>query len=161
MTAHVQAQRSQDGGGGDREGLIAVPPVLDQALNAVDDATMSADPSLGSWLTMARTATELRDFAGQIGSVFTPALVTKRRMTDEEIGQYNRLSGYVDAQMRQILLARGKIGDDAGVDELIRTMRAQYIEGGQKLAADLVAQSLSGQAATLTVQDLPPVMSRP
>ncbi|SFU68378.1 methyl-accepting chemotaxis protein [Methylobacterium sp. UNCCL125] len=153
VTAHVQAQRSQDAVAGIVKALIAVPPVLDQALNAVDDATMSADPSLGSWLTMARTATELRDFAGQIGSVFTPALVTKRRMTDEEIGQYNRLSGYVDAQMRQILLARGKIGDDAGVDELIRTMRAQYIEGGQKLAADLVAQSLSGQAATLTVHD--------
>ncbi|XYD12086.1 hypothetical protein R1A27_33660 (plasmid) [Methylobacterium sp. NMS12] len=94
---------------------VAVPPTLDEALNAVDDATMAADRNLGSWLTMARTATELRDFAGQIGSVFIPALVTRRRMTEDEIGQYNRLSGYVDAQMRQILLARGKIGDDTRV----------------------------------------------
>ncbi|WCS28643.1 methyl-accepting chemotaxis protein (plasmid) [Methylobacterium sp. NMS14P] len=135
------------------QALVAVPPTLDEALNAVDDATTAADRNLGSWLTMARTATALRDFAGQIGSVFTPALVIRRRMTEDEIGQYNRLSGYVDAQMRQILLARGEIGDDTRVDELMRTMRSHYVEGGQKLAADVVAQNSAGRTAALTVQD--------
>ncbi|MCZ2982531.1 hypothetical protein NYY70_20355, partial [Acinetobacter baumannii] len=94
-----------------------------------------ADSRLGSWLTLTRTATELRDFAGQIGSVFTAALVGKRPMTASEIGQYNRLSGQVDAQIRQMLLARGKIGDDAHVDALIRTLQDKYVEGGQRLAA--------------------------
>ncbi|WP_457108644.1 methyl-accepting chemotaxis protein [Methylobacterium sp. P5_C11] len=153
LTAQAKAHRSQDAVAGIVKAMIAVPPTLDEALNAVDDATLSADPSLGSWLTLARTATELRDFAGQIGSVFTPALVTKRLMTDEEVGHYNRLTGYVDAQMRQILLARGKIGDDPRVDELVKNMWTQYVEVGEKLAADIVGQSLDGRATTMTVQD--------
>ncbi|KIU27127.1 hypothetical protein SR39_30810 [Methylobacterium radiotolerans] len=67
---------------------------------------------------MVRTATELRDCAGQIGSVFTAAVATKRRMTEDEIRQHRRSSGYIGAQTRQILPSRGKIGDDTRADAL-------------------------------------------
>jgi methyl-accepting chemotaxis protein len=153
LMAQPLAQRAQDEVAAIVRAMIAVPPALDPALNATDDLTVLADSRLGSWLTIARTATELRDFAGQIGSVFTPALVVRRPMTDEEIGQHNRLSGYVDAQRRQILLAHGKIGDDPRVDQLIKTMQTSFTAGGQRLAADLVAQSLAGRAPGLTAQE--------
>ena len=84
---------------------------------------------------MVWTATELRDGAGQIGSVFTAAVATKRRMTEDEIRQHRRSSGYIGAQTRQILPSRGKIGDDTRADALRRIMPSHYIEGGLKPAA--------------------------
>ncbi|MCJ2091256.1 methyl-accepting chemotaxis protein [Methylobacterium sp. J-072] len=153
LTGQPLAQRRPDEVAGVVDALIAVPPTLDSALNAVDEMAVTADSRLGSWLTMTRTATELRDVAGQIGSVFTPALVGKRAMTIGEIGQYNRLSGQVDAQIRQMLLARGKIGEDARVDEFLRTLQAKYVEGGRRLAAGIVEQSLAGRPSDLSVQD--------
>ncbi|MER2194621.1 methyl-accepting chemotaxis protein [Methylobacterium brachiatum] len=152
LTALPLAQRRPDEVTGVVNALIAVPPRLDAALNAADEMAVTADSRLGSWLTLTRTATELRDFAGQIGSVFTAALVGKRPMTASEIGQYNRLSGQVDAQIRQMLLARGKIGDDAHVDALIRTLQDKYVEGGQRLAAGIVDQSVAGHPSDLTVK---------
>ncbi len=153
LTAQPLAERRQDEMIGVVTDLIAIPPALDAALNATDDMAVTADSRLGSWLTMTRTATELRDFAGQIGSVFASALVGKRPMTAVEIGQYNRLSGQVDAQIRQVLLARSKIGDDAHVDERIRILQDKYVQGGRRLAAEIVEQSLAGRPSDLTGRD--------
>jgi methyl-accepting chemotaxis protein len=152
LTLQPLAQRSQAEVAGVVGALVAIPPVLDGAVNASDALTASDASQLGSWLTMARTITELRDFAGQIGSVFTPALVAGRRMTDAEIGRYNRLSGYVDAQIRQISLARGRIGADSGVDALMAALQTEYVESGRRLADDLAARSLAGWEPGLTTQ---------
>jgi methyl-accepting chemotaxis protein len=153
MTALPLAQRRQDEVTGLVNALIAVPPALDAALNAADEIAITADSRLGSWFTLTRTATELRDVAGQIGSLFTSPLIGKRPMTAIEIGQYNRLSGLVDAQIRQMVLARGRIGDDAHVEALIRTLQDKYVQGGRQVAAGIVEQSVAGRPSNLTVQD--------
>jgi methyl-accepting chemotaxis protein len=51
-----------------------------------------------------------------------------------------------------MLLARGKIGDDAHVDALIRTLQDKYVEGGQRLAAGIVDQTVAGHPSDLTVK---------
>ncbi|GAN48202.1 hypothetical protein JRF84_07350 [Methylobacterium organophilum] len=100
---------------------------------------------------MVWTATELRDGAGQIGSVFTAAVATKRRMTEDEIRQHRRSSGYIGAQTRQILPSRGKIGDDTRADALRRIMPSHYIEGGLKPAAAGVT-ALAAQTTRATAE---------
>ncbi|MCJ2052362.1 HAMP domain-containing protein, partial [Methylobacterium sp. J-070] len=153
LTAQPLAQRATEQVSAAVRAMIAVAPALDRALDAADDVAIRGESRLASWLTIARTVTELRDFAGQIGSVFAPALVAKRRMTDAEVAEYHRLSGRVDAQLRQILLARAKIGDDARADDLIKALQAGYFTEGRRLPAAIVARNREGQVPDLTAQE--------
>ncbi len=55
-------------------GMIGAIPELDTALNKEEETVIAAVPELVPWVTIVRSSTELRDYAGQVGSVFTAAL---------------------------------------------------------------------------------------
>ncbi|MGY2052042.1 methyl-accepting chemotaxis protein [Methylobacterium sp. JK268] len=135
------------------DAMIRAIPALDGALDATDDMATSAVSGLGAWLTIVRTATELRDYAGRVGSVLTPALVAGRPMTLAEIRRYERLSGEVEAQLRELMLARGKLGGDPRIDSLIGEVSDRYFDQGRNLLARIVQDSTDGRAPGLTVQD--------
>lgn len=75
------------------DGMIEVVPAFDPALNTIDVVVARSAADLIPWLTIVRATTELRDQAGQVGSVFTPALAGRQPLTTAEIRRFENLSG--------------------------------------------------------------------
>jgi hypothetical protein len=86
-------------------GLVAIIPELSPSLNLMEDKLAQADPGLISLITAARVATEMRDFAGQLGSALTSAVAGRRPMTTQENARLDRASGHLDALNDQFRLA--------------------------------------------------------
>ncbi|RXZ32795.1 GGDEF domain-containing protein [Oxalobacteraceae bacterium CAVE-383] len=63
---------------------------------------ISADPVLRDGIASARLAASLREYAGQIGSVFTAAIATRRPLRSSEVIAIAKLTGRAE-QMRLIL----------------------------------------------------------
>lgn len=79
--------------------LIARPLVATTDLAAVAN---TADPALRDGVASARLAASLREYAGQIGSQYTAAVVTSRPLRSDEVIAIAKLSGRAE-QMRFIL----------------------------------------------------------
>ncbi len=95
------------------EAMIGTIPSLDPAFRAVEGLVASGSPDSVPLLAAIRSATELRDIVGQVGSVFTAPLATGRRLSVSELAHYHRLNGHIDAlvqsiQRSQLVLAADK-----------------------------------------------------
>jgi methyl-accepting chemotaxis protein len=126
--------------------MIMVLPHLDAGLNSLESAVSKADPRLIPWLTIARSATQLRDYAGQLGSVFTAALASKRPLAATELALYERLNGHIDAFHEQIDLARAKLDNDADLERAWARTSSSYFGPGRELAQEIVRQSAANEA---------------
>ncbi len=113
--------------------LIAVVPKLAPALNATEAAMARADPAITNLVTIARLSTEMRDYAGQLGSVFTAALIGKRPLTGDETALLEHINGYVAALNSQIRLSSNMLPHDEAMDRSLDEIDAHFFGAGKAL----------------------------
>ncbi|EME67859.1 sensor protein barA [Paramagnetospirillum caucaseum] len=113
--------------------MIDVLPLLAPGLNVIEGNLAQADPSLTNFVTIARLATEMRDYAGQLGSVFTAPFVVRRLMTADELARVERLLGTIQALDYQSRLAFDKTGSPEDLKAALAAIDADFIGGGLPL----------------------------
>jgi signal transduction histidine kinase/DNA-binding response OmpR family regulator len=118
-------------------GLIAVIPELSPGLNVMEVKLAQADPRLISLVTAARVATEMRDYAGQLGSVLTSAVAGRRPMTLGETTRLARTGGHLDALNDQFRLAYAKLGRNPEIDRALAEIDTHFFGFGLDLVRRL------------------------
>lgn len=84
------------------QAMIDLMPRLAPAITAFAEEAQRADAQLGPAVWSARLAAELREYAGQLGSLFTPALSRQQPFTDSERLAIERVKGRID-QLHHLL----------------------------------------------------------
>ncbi|MBB5392803.1 MULTISPECIES: diguanylate cyclase [unclassified Herbaspirillum] len=87
------------------KGMVDVIPMLVRITGELVDTVDLADPDLRDGLSGVRAAASLREYAGQVGSCFTAALITHRRLNPDEVIEIGRLYGRIEL-LRSLLGAR-------------------------------------------------------
>jgi methyl-accepting chemotaxis protein len=133
IVARPIAERSQISIEAAVAGMVALIPEVGPVLNLVEREAAAADPELVPIMSVARLAGDLRDYAGQIGSVFTVALATGRPVNESELIRIARLRGRVEVLRDQIMLSADKLGADPDFAARLAGMEAGYFGKGLDL----------------------------
>lgn len=153
LVARPRSERGAAEVGAVVDAMIAVIPELIPALNRIEAVLVAADPALSDFVTVARLATDLRDYAGQLGSVFTPVLVTGRTLSPKEIAKLERVSGNIEALDRYTRLAYTKTGGDPAIQEAIDVIQKRFMGDGRALVAQLVAAGMTDGSYGMTAAE--------
>jgi two-component system sensor histidine kinase/response regulator len=113
--------------------MIEVVPQLAPGLNVVENILAQSDPILINYVGIARLTTEMRDVAGQLGSVFTAPFVARRPLTAEEIARIERLIGVIQTLDHQLRLSFDKTGSVKELKDALAVIDAEFIRGGLPL----------------------------
>ncbi|BAE51734.1 hybrid sensor histidine kinase/response regulator [Paramagnetospirillum magneticum] len=114
--------------------MVEVLPLLAPGLNVIENNLAQADPALINFVTIARLATEMRDQAGQLGSVFTAPFVARRPMSVDELARIERSLGIIQALDYQLRLALDKTGSPPELKAALAVIDAEFFGGGLPLA---------------------------
>lgn len=113
--------------------LIDAIPLFVPGLNAMEFSLARTDPALINFMSIARLTTDMRDYAGQLGSVFTAPFVARRPMTDEETERVAYLQGIVHSLHTQLRQAHGKTVASPSLGAALETIDAHYFAVGLPL----------------------------
>ncbi len=119
-------------------GLAGVIPIL---FPLVEDATadvVADEPTVGALLGAARTAADLREFAGLVGSQFTAPLTFKRRFTTQQVDTIRMLQGRVIELHRQLEAGARIAGTSDKVATAMKGMNLDYFGDMQALLNNVV-----------------------
>ncbi len=133
LTSRPLAERSQISIEAAVAGMIALIPELGPVMNVVEREASAADPQLVPIISVARLAGDLRDYAGQIGSVFTVALAAVRPLNEAELIRIAKLRGRVEGLRDQVLLSADKLGADPDFAQALATMDTVYFGAGMNI----------------------------
>lgn len=86
-------------------GMLNLIPLLTPASSLLAEEALQAAPELASLVSGARLAADLREYAGQLGSLFTPALSRQQPLTQQELAAIERVRGRID-ELRGLLEMR-------------------------------------------------------
>ena len=114
-------------------GMIALIPEVGPVLNVVEREAATTDPELVPIISVARLAADLRDYAGQIGSVFTVALATGRPLNESELIRIAKLRGRVEVLRDQIRLSADRFAADQAFATRLLDMDVHYFGKGLEL----------------------------
>jgi diguanylate cyclase (GGDEF)-like protein len=96
-------------------------------------------PLLADSLSGARLASELREYAGQLGSLFIPALARQQPFTSSERDAIQRVSGRIEVLRDQIELRVAVPGQAPAVRAAHETMKDAYFLAGRQLLDRTIA----------------------
>jgi len=113
--------------------MIGVIPRLAPGLNVLENTLAQSDPALINFVMIARLTTELRDYAGQLGSVFTAPFVARRPLTVEEHAHIERLTGVIQTLDYQLRLVFDKTGSPPELKNALAVIDDQFTAGGLPL----------------------------
>lgn len=99
------AQRSGDRIREAVQAMVALVPRLSPAITLFANEAQQADPALAPAVWGARMAAELRENAGLLGSLFTPALTRQLPFTVLEQERVDQATGRID-QLRHLMVLR-------------------------------------------------------
>ena len=99
------SQRSTDSIRQAVRGMVDLVPLLAPAITQFADDAQLADPSLGSSVWGARMTAELREYAGLLGSLFTPALTRQQPFSREEFAAIAQVNGRIE-ELRHLVGVR-------------------------------------------------------
>lgn len=133
--------------------MIETLPLLEPGLNAIETTLVRADPAMTNYVAIARLATDMRDIAGQLGSVFTPAFVLKRPLSAGEIGHAERLLGVVQAIDHQLRLAHQRTGSSEELASALAVLDRDFTNGGLPLVRHLLETSRAGNVERMTAAE--------
>jgi PAS domain S-box-containing protein len=114
-------------------GMIDVIPLFAPGLNVVENILAQSDPVLINFVMVARLTTEMRDVAGQLGSVFTAAFVAGRPLAVDEHARIERLIGVIQTLDHQLRLAFDKTGAPADLQGALAVIDEKFTKGGLPL----------------------------
>ncbi|KUM02360.1 diguanylate cyclase [Chromobacterium subtsugae] len=122
----------------------AIPPVL-QAVTALSFRAESIYPQLANPLAGARQATELREYAGRLGSQLTAALTENRPLTEEEIQAVDILRGRIE-QLHSTLRLRINVPEaSAATLQAAQAMEDHYFRAGLPMVEAILLASRQGR----------------
>lgn len=121
------------------QGMVDLVPMLASGITMLADEAQQADPSVDASVWGARLSAELREYAGQLGSLFTPALTRQQRFTAEELADIARVQGRIDVLRHLLNLRMGLLTDGDGLVNVHGRMEQDYFVQ----AADLLAQVMA------------------
>ncbi len=140
--------------------LIAVIPQLSSSLNVMEAQLAQASPDLTDLITAARAATEMRDFAGQLGSALTSAVAGRRPMTGAETALADRITGHFDALNEEFRLAYAKLGSNAEIDHALGEIEEHFFGIGVPLAHRLAESGRMNGAYSMSTTEFRRVRAR-
>ncbi len=133
------AQRQPDALRQSVRGMVELVPLLAPAITVLTDDAQLADPTLGSSVWAARLSAELREYAGQLGSLFTPALTRQQRFTPEELAAIERVKGRIE-QLRHLLDLRvGQFNEGDAIQAAHVLMERDYFDKAARLIDRVLA----------------------
>ncbi len=118
---------------------LDLAPIVDEAEAAVG----RADPALLKIATVARLAAEAREFAGQLGSVFSAPLARRAPLVETESFAIERLRGRIAALAQQLARA-SDVAETPDVEAPLAKMRADYLDGAIAMVETLAASGRAG-----------------
>ena len=115
------AERSPQGIRDSVRGMVALVPRLAPAITLFADDAQQSDPRLAASVWGARMAAELREYAGQLGSLFTPALTRQQPFSTQERDAIEQVKGRIDELHHLIGL---QVGQDNPSDAILASHAA-------------------------------------
>ena len=119
--------------------MIAVIPEFAPGVNAMEATLARSNPMLINFVVVARLATEMRDYAGQLGSVFAAPLSRGRPLTTEERARIERLSGMIEGLNLQIRQTQSKTNGDRVLQNSLAAIDRHFFGAGRALVARTAA----------------------
>ncbi|MGC0154927.1 diguanylate cyclase [Chromobacterium vaccinii] len=122
-----------------------IPPLL-EAVAALSSHASAVHPQLANPLSGARLATELREYAGRLGSQLTAALALGRPLTADEKQEVDVLRGRIE-QLRSTIKLRLSVPATPPATRLAaRQMEQRYFGAGMALVNAVVQAGEQGRA---------------
>ena len=125
--------------------MFDVVPAVLEAVNALSFQASSVYPQLSNPLSGARLATELREYAGRLGSTLTPSLAERRPLTESEAKEVFILRGRIE-QLRGTIRLRLNVPTTRPVQlQALSRMENQYFHDGLAQVDDILRSSRRSQ----------------
>jgi signal transduction histidine kinase len=121
--------------------------------NVLEGAVARSDPTVGQFASVARVASDLRDFAGRAGNIHIDLIATGGPISNSAAEQLAEMRGRVDQSWSRIRALIEQAGADTELETEIHTVEFEYFGGSRKLYG-LVVDATNGLNTTLTVDDL-------
>jgi len=135
------------------EGMIAVIPDFAPGLNVLEATLARSDPALANYVVIARLATEMRDDAGRLGSVFAAPLSLGRPLTVEESSHIEHLAGMIDGLDLQIKLTQLKAKEDSSLRDSLLAIEQGYFGDGNTLIGRVLRAGRAGESYGMTMAE--------
>ena len=132
------------------QAMVDLVPRLAPAMAMFADDAHQADPALAASVWGARMAANLREYAGLLGSLFTPALTRGQPFTEAERAHINQVKGRIE-QLRHMLALR--VESSQASPEIVAAHEAvqrRYFGRGAQLSAEVERVGLQGGRFQLT-----------
>lgn len=131
-----QSQRSTDSIRQAVRGMVDLVPLLAPAITQFADDAQLADPSLGSSVWGARMTAELREYAGLLGSLFTPALTRQQPFSRDEFAAIAQVNGRIEELRHLVGVRVGQSQPSAAIVQAHAQVERRYFgKAAQLLAA--------------------------
>lgn len=115
--------------------MFAAVDMLQPALSSVQSDLVHAIPASANQFVAARLLTELREYAGRLGSEFTPALTLGRPLSGKEVAAADRDVGRIEALTE---LVANRIGHTSPSRKAgMREIEALYFGAGMDLVKQI------------------------
>ncbi|MFK7088415.1 diguanylate cyclase [Chromobacterium violaceum] len=125
--------------------MFDVVPAILEAVTALSSQASSVYPQLSHPLSGARMATELREYAGRLGSTLTPALAEQRPLAESETRDIHILRGRIE-QLRGTILQRLNAPSlQPGPRQAVGDMESLYFREGLAQVDDILLDSHLGR----------------
>lgn len=135
-------------------GMVQLIPMLTPASSLMAEEALQAAPELAPLVSAARLAADLREYAGQLGSLFTPALARQQPFTQQELAAIERVRGRID-ELRALLDMRVSLSaqSDAVVGAHAAMERGYFVAASQLLEGVLRNGREAGHFGGMTPAD--------
>lgn len=147
------AQRQPDAIRESVRGMVDLVPLLASAITVLTDDAQLADPTLGSSVWAARLSAELREYAGQLGSLFTPALTRQQRFTPDELAAVERVKGRIEQLQHLLDLRVGQFDEGGAVQIAHAAMERDYFDKATRLVDKVLASGREAAPIGMTPAD--------
>ncbi|AXE28639.1 GGDEF domain-containing protein [Chromobacterium phragmitis] len=133
--------------------MFDVVPAILEAVTSLSTLASNAYPQLSNPLSGARLATELREYAGRMGSTLTAALAEKRPLTETEARDVFILRGRIEQLRGTIRLRLNVPSSQSGPRLALDSMQARYFQDGLAQVDLVLDASRRGQPYAVSLED--------
>ncbi|MDF3823039.1 PAS domain S-box protein, partial [Leptospira sp. 96542] len=139
--------------------LLEVPDNLEPGIAEVEMLVSVSDPVLFQWTAIARLATAMHDYAGQMTSIFTAAFTTRRPLMSQEMARIHYLRGAIESLRRELGLLRERLVDEGGGEAsafraALQTVDELFMQEGMDLLRKLETIGRGGSNYGMSASDL-------
>jgi signal transduction histidine kinase len=121
--------------------------------NVLEGEVARADPTVGQFASIARVASDLRDYAGRAGNIHIDLVATGGPISRLAAEQLAEMRGRVDQSWSRIRALIEQAGADTELETEIHLVEFEYFGSSRKLYG-MVVDATSDPSSTLTVDDL-------